>query len=147
MVIFYLVLTFFNVGGLGQILANFVGVVIPTYFSIQAIKTQTKDDDSKLLAYWIVFGFLNVIEFWSGAILYLVPFYWFIKVIFLIYIGLPGTGGATMVWTKLIEPVYDRLTANVSHTGNVGHGGQSKRDEVRQAVENATSFASGASRH
>ncbi|CCK68659.1 Yop1p KNAG_0B02170 [Huiozyma naganishii CBS 8797] len=139
----YLLLTFFNVGGLGEILSNFLGFVIPTLYSIKALKTKTKDDDSVLLAYWIVFGFMNVIEFWSGAILYLVPFYWFIKVLFLIYIGIPATGGAVFVYGKLIEPVYDQCFSKIS---------VNKKDGVKESVENtgkkvSSGFSSGTSQH
>ncbi|SMN18224.1 similar to Saccharomyces cerevisiae YPR028W YOP1 Membrane protein that interacts with Yip1p to mediate membrane traffic [Maudiozyma saulgeensis] len=135
----YLLLTFLNIGGIGQILSNFAGFVLPTYFSIQAIKTTTKDDDMKLLSYWIIFGFLNVIEFWSGAIIYLIPFYWFLKVIFLVYIAIPSTGGAFMIWTKVIEPFYDQfLASRANKTAN----------NLKQSMENASaSVATGISRH
>ncbi|CCF60563.1 hypothetical protein KAFR_0K02090 [Kazachstania africana CBS 2517] len=133
----YLLLTFLNVGGIGQILSNFVGFVLPTVHSINAIKTKTKDDDTKLLAYWIIFSFLNVIEFWSSAILYLIPFYYFIKIVFLVYIGTPSTGGAVLLWNKFIEPVYDR---------SIGHFMQT--NDIRSAVDNAEeAMATGASRH
>lgn len=135
----YLLLTFLNFGGIGQILSNLAGFALPTYFSIRAIKTTTKDDDVKLLSYWIVFGFLNVIEFWSSAIIYLIPFYWFLKVVFLVYIAIPTTGGAFMIWSKIIEPTYDRF---------VESKGADAGSKLKEAVENAgTSFTSGISRH
>lgn len=126
---FYLILIFVNVGGIGQILSNFVGFVIPAYYSLIAIKTTTSKDDTQLLTYWIVFAFLNVIEFWSKTILYLVPFYWFVKTVFLLYIALPQTGGAVMIYSHVIAPVTDRyVTVN-----------ESEADEVKAAVDNAAS--------
>ncbi|GMM55480.1 Yop1 protein [Maudiozyma humilis] len=136
----YLLLTFLNIGGIGQMLSNLAGFALPTYFSIRAIKTTTKDDDMKLLSYWIVFGFLNVIEFWSGAIIYLIPFYWFLKVIFLVYIAIPTTGGAFMIWSKIIEPTYDRFVASKQASA--------AGEKIKQSVENASaSFSSGISKH
>lgn len=123
----YLILIFVNVGGIGEILSNFAGFVVPAYFSLVAIKTTTSKDDTQLLTYWIVFAFLNVIEFWSKAILYLVPFYWFVKTVFLLYIALPQTGGAVIVYKRLIAPVSDRY---ISVT-------EAKSDEIKEAVNDA----------
>ena len=110
---FYLLMSFLNLGGIGEILSDIVGSAIPTYYSIRAIKTNDTRDDTQLLAYWIIFGIMNVVEFWSGAILSLIPFYWFLKIIFLLYIGLPFTGGSMMIWKHFIEPVYDQLESRV----------------------------------
>ncbi|CCE65192.1 hypothetical protein TPHA_0K00580 [Tetrapisispora phaffii CBS 4417] len=139
----YLLLIFINVGGVGEILSNFAGFVIPTYFSLIALKTASTDDDTQLLTYWIVFAFLNVIEFWSKAILYLIPFYWFAKTIFLIYIALPKTGGALFVYKKFIDPLTAKyIKAPMAPTDN----------NVNSAINNATSKmasarASGANAH
>lgn len=132
----YLLLIFINVGGIGEILANFVGFVVPAYLSLVALKTTATKDDSQLLTYWIIFAFLNVIEFWSKAILYLVPFYWFIKTIFLLYIALPQTGGAALTYRLLISPVADRyIVVN-----------EKKSDDIRNAVNDAAFKPAGASK-
>lgn len=133
----YLLLIFINVGGIGEILANIAGFVVPAYFSLVALKTSDKTDDTALLTYWIVFAFLNVIEFWSKAILYLIPFYWFLKTIFLLYLALPQTGGASLVYNVAISPVADRYV--VVH--------QKKSEEIRSAVNEAAGKATGAQIH
>ncbi|CAI6725038.1 ADM_HP2_G0050660.mRNA.1.CDS.1 [Saccharomyces cerevisiae] len=93
---------------------------------------------TQLLTYWIVFSFLSVIEFWSKAILYLIPFYWFLKTVFLIYIALPQTGGARMIYQKIVAPFTDRyILRDVSKT---------EKDEIRASV-NEASKATGASVH
>lgn len=103
----YLVLTFLNIGGIGQLLANIAGVVVPGYLSLQALHTPEKTDDEELLIYWVVFAALSIVEFWSRAILYWVPFYWLIKTGFLLYLLLPQFGGANFVYHTLIKPVSD----------------------------------------
>ncbi|CAI4842666.1 BAQ_1a_G0055580.mRNA.1.CDS.1 [Saccharomyces cerevisiae] len=134
----YLLLIFINVGGVGEILSNFAGFVLPAYLSLVALKTPTSTDDTQLLTYWIVFSFLSVIEFWSKAILYLIPFYWFLKTVFLIYIALPQTGGARMIYQKIVAPLTDRyILRDVSKT---------EKDEIRASV-NEASKATGASVH
>lgn len=153
-VLIYLLLTFLNVGGMGQILSNFVGFIIPTINSIKALKTRNdQSDDQFWLTYWIIFGFLNVVEFWSSTILYLVPFYWVLKVLFLLFISVPSTGGCQWVYSRIIEPSYDQLlkrltdvaNKNSSMNSNMSHGGV-KRDNIRQVINNAAR-GSGASRH
>lgn len=133
----YLLLIFINVGGIGEILANIAGFVVPAYFSLIAVKSSSKEDDTQLLTYWIVFAFLNVIEFWSKAILYLVPFYWFIKTIFLLYLALPQTNGANVVYKMVISPVADRYITVQNK----------KSDDIRAAVNEAAGKTTGASIH
>lgn len=100
----YFVLIFLNIAGIGQLLSNIAGFIIPGYYSLVALETATTADDTALLTYWVVFAFLNVFEFWSRAILYWIPFYFLFKTIFLIYIGIPSLGGAQVVYLNLIKP-------------------------------------------
>ncbi|ONH68134.1 Protein YOP1 [Cyberlindnera fabianii] len=106
--VLYFFLIFINVGGIGQLLSNIAGFVIPGYLSLKALNTESTKDDTELLTYWVVFAFLNVIEFWSKAILYWIPFYWFMKTIFLLYLSLPQFGGAQVVYGALIKPLADK---------------------------------------
>jgi receptor expression-enhancing protein 5/6 len=46
----YFFLIIFNLGG--QLLTNFAGFVIPGYYSLQALFTDTKDDDTQ----WLTVG-------------------------------------------------------------------------------------------
>lgn len=50
----YLFFIIFNLGG--QLLTNFAGFVIPGYFSLQALFTTNKEDDTQWLTYWVVFA-------------------------------------------------------------------------------------------
>ena len=43
---------------------------IAAYESIRAIESAGTVDDTQWLTYWVVFSFLNVIEYWSRTILY-----------------------------------------------------------------------------
>lgn len=63
-----------------QLLCNIIGVLYPAYISIHAIESSTKQDDTKWLTYWVTFGFLTVIEFFSGFLTNVIPFYWLLKV-------------------------------------------------------------------
>lgn len=105
---------FLNVGGVGQLLSNIAGFLIPGYYSLLALETKTSKDDTQLLTYWVVFAFLNVVEFWSKAILYWIPFYYLFKTVFLVYIGVPSTGGAVTIYNAVIRPISRKYVAKSS---------------------------------
>lgn len=111
----YFVLIFLNLGGVGQLLSNIAGFVVPGYYSLVALKTTSTSDDTQLLTYWVVFAFLNVIEFWSKAILYWIPFYYLFKTFFLLYIGIPSTGGAVGVYNAIISPISETIIDDGSY--------------------------------
>lgn len=129
-VLVYFVLIFLNIAGLGQLLSNIAGFVVPGYYSLVALETSGTSDDTQLLTYWVVFAFLNVIEFWSRAILYWVPFYFLFKTMFLLYIGIPSLGGAQIVYESVIKPI--------SHTYIVKNKSASKKvDDAAAAVSSS----------
>ncbi|KAL6937877.1 hypothetical protein ACO0RG_004401 [Hanseniaspora osmophila] len=106
--VFYLILIIFNLGGMGQLLCNFIGFVVPTYNSLKALRTQTKNDDSDLLVYWVVYASFTIAEFWVNTILRWVPFYFLFKTLFLTYIAFPQFGGAQVVYQAFIQPLSER---------------------------------------
>lgn len=108
-----------------------MGFCVPAYYSIKALKTVDTKDDAELLTYWIVFSFLSVIEFWSKAILYWMPFYWLFKTVFLVYIAIPSLGGATLVYKTLILPIADKYLPLV----------EVKSEEMAAKVEHAAQRA------
>lgn len=57
------VLVFLNIGGVGQLLSNIAGFIIPGYYSILALQTSTSKDDTQLLTYWVVFAFSMSLSF------------------------------------------------------------------------------------
>lgn len=86
----------------GSLLSNLAGVVLPTYYSLQAIETTGTKDDTRLLTYWVSYGILTIIEYWSNTILYFVPFYFLIKTVFLLWLVLPQFAGAELVYAKVL---------------------------------------------
>ncbi|ODV82619.1 hypothetical protein CANARDRAFT_123489 [[Candida] arabinofermentans NRRL YB-2248] len=104
----YLLLVFLNFGGIGQLLSNIAGFVVPGYYSLKALKTSTTKDDTRLLTYWVVFSALNVLEFWVKAILYWVPAYYLLKTLALLYLALPQFNGAVVVYDLVIKPLSDK---------------------------------------
>lgn len=105
----YFLMVFLNFGGIGQLLSNLAGFALPGYLSLKALKTRTSTDDTKLLTYWVVFAALQIVEFWSKTILYWIPAYFLFKTLFLLYIALPSTNGAELIYKSVLAPLTDRF--------------------------------------
>lgn len=103
----FFVLIFFNVWG--DLLTDLLGFLYPAYASFKAIESSNKNDDTQWLVYWVVFGLMNVVEFFSDVLLFWVPFYYVFKAVFVLYLILPQFKGAEYVYTKFVRPY---LTAN-----------------------------------
>eukprot|EP00457_Paulinella_chromatophora_P010816 gb/GEZN01010932.1/.p1 GENE.gb/GEZN01010932.1/~~gb/GEZN01010932.1/.p1 ORF type:complete len:225 (-),score=36.99 gb/GEZN01010932.1/:399-1073(-) len=92
---------------------NLVGFVYPVYCSFKALKSDSKEDDTQWLTYWIVYGFFNTFESITDLLLAWIPFYYLLKIVFLVWLMAPQTMGATMVYKNLIEPQLAKYESKV----------------------------------
>lgn len=102
----YFFLVFFNIGG--EFLVNFAGFVIPGYYSLEALFSTSKVDDTQWLTYWVVYAFLTVLESLINAV-YWFPFYYVFKFILILWMALPVTNGAQIVFRSFLQPVFSRF--------------------------------------
>jgi len=113
----YFFFIFFNIGG--QLLTNVAGFVIPGYYSLEALFSASKVDDTQWLTYWVVFAFFTVFESAVNAV-YWFPFYYTFKFILVLWLALPVTGGAQIVFRSFIQPVFARyFSAGGSSAANL----------------------------
>lgn len=88
---------------LGQdFIVDLVGVVYPMYASLKAIDSSAAEDDKQWLTYWIVYTVFKVVEGVADIVISSIPFYFIIKLAFLVWCYHPATMGATAVYDNLI---------------------------------------------
>ncbi|ETN40389.1 protein yop1 [Cyphellophora europaea CBS 101466] len=109
----YFFLVFFNLGG--AFLVNFAGFILPGYYSLEALFSASKTDDTQWLTYWVVYAFLNVFESLINAV-YWFPFYYTFKFILVLWMALPVTNGAQIIFRSVIQPVFSRFFSSTGST-------------------------------
>jgi|TARA_B110000977_G_C10738752_1_gene362142 receptor expression-enhancing protein 5/6 len=76
--------------GVGQVyITCLIGVAYPAFMSFLALESDGTDDDKQWLTYWVCFGCFNIIDQFAGIILSIIPFYYFLKLGFMIYLFHP----------------------------------------------------------
>jgi receptor expression-enhancing protein 5/6 len=97
------VVLMFLFGG-GHFVIDLVAYMYPAYASVKAIESNTKDDDTQWLTYWLVFSLFKLVEGIAEPLIHLIPFYFVGKVAFLVWCFYPGYEGAKVVYSNFIKP-------------------------------------------
>lgn len=97
------------IGTYAELVCNAIGFFWPAYQTLKAAEIRSKEDDTKLLVYWVIFAFLSLVEFFSDAIANIFPPYFLIKLIFLLWLLLPmERNGVHIIYYKVIQPLFSR---------------------------------------
>ncbi|KAJ1438361.1 receptor accessory protein 6 [Ochromonadaceae sp. CCMP2298] len=83
-----------------------IGFAYPAYASLVAIESTSKEDDTQWLTYWVVFAVFCLFENFVDYILYWLPFYYAIKVSFLVWCMIPKYNGALVVYNNVLKPAF-----------------------------------------
>jgi receptor expression-enhancing protein 5/6 len=96
------------IGYLENYITTIVGTVYPAYWSLKALESQGSEDDTQWLTYWIVFALFSLLDQFSGVVLHIIPFYFFLKIVFLIWCFMPNTRGASVVYNNVIRQLFKK---------------------------------------
>ncbi|MCJ1354344.1 MAG: ER membrane protein DP1/Yop1 [Icmadophila ericetorum] len=124
----YFFLIFFNIAG--EFLVNIAGFAIPGYYSLSALFSASKVDDTQWLTYWVVYAFLTVFESAVNAV-YWFPFYYTFKFVLVLWMSLPQTAGAQIVFRSFIQPVFSRY---FSTSGSASASLRSQADQASKSM-------------
>ena len=76
-----------------------------TFYTIEH-ENNADEADKQWLTYWAVFGFLSIIDQFTGVILGLIPFYYPLKLALLIFLAHPSTHGAEFIYINIVLPFW-----------------------------------------
>ncbi|KAL9933367.1 hypothetical protein V8E36_007543 [Tilletia maclaganii] len=109
-------LIFFNI--LAVLLTTAIGFLLPAYWSMQALEAGSAnfEHQKQWLTYWVVFGVFTILEYFSDIVLSWFPFYYSVKLLVLLYLQLPQTQGAKLVYDRFLHPIVAQNTRRVPST-------------------------------
>ena len=86
-----------------------IGSFYPFLKSLQALQTDTDvEDDKTWLTYWMCFGTFTIFDMHTDFILDIIPFYYTMKLLFLLWLQLPlgPLMGANIVYKFFLNPIF-----------------------------------------
>ncbi|XP_064353776.1 receptor expression-enhancing protein 4 isoform X2 [Dromaius novaehollandiae] len=84
------------------------GMLYPAYASYKAVKTKNIREYVRWMMYWIVFAIFMATETFTDIFISWFPFYYEIKMAFVIWLLSPYTRGASLLYRKIVHPTLSR---------------------------------------
>ncbi|XP_042199406.1 receptor expression-enhancing protein 1 isoform X3 [Callorhinchus milii] len=80
------------------------GTLYPAYSSYKAVKTKNVKEYVKWMMYWIIFALFTTAETFTDLFLPWFPFYYELKIAFIVWLLSPYTKGASVLYRKFVHP-------------------------------------------
>ncbi|KAG6031980.1 hypothetical protein E4U41_007366 [Claviceps citrina] len=87
-----------------MLLSSIASFLFPIFASYKALKTSDPTQLTPWLMYWVVFSICLLVESWFSFVLFWVPFYGYIRLLFFLYLILPQTQGARVLYEAKVHP-------------------------------------------
>ncbi|KAF7553726.1 hypothetical protein G7046_g7029 [Stylonectria norvegica] len=87
-----------------MLLSSMTSFLFPIFASYKALKTSDPAELTPWLMYWVVFSICLLAESWVYFIVSWIPFYGYIRLFFFLYLILPQTQGARLIYQEYIHP-------------------------------------------
>ncbi|PKA49825.1 HVA22-like protein k [Apostasia shenzhenica] len=81
-----------------------VGTVLPVYATFKSIEKNDQEEQNKWLVYWAAYGTFSLVEVLSDKLISWFPFYYHMKLAFLVWLQLPSNNGARHLYARHIRP-------------------------------------------
>ncbi|KAF8777443.1 Receptor expression-enhancing protein 5 like protein [Argiope bruennichi] len=93
-------------------------------YSINALETSSKEDDTKWLTYWVTYACFTIVDFFCDFIVSFIPFYWLLKCLFLIWCFAPlANNGSTILYNRVIQPLFVKNRKSIDEVLNKAASG------------------------
>lgn len=96
-----------------MLLSSVASFLFPIFASYKALKTSDPAQLTPWLMYWVVFSVALLVESWLLPVLSWVPFYGYARLLFLLYLILPQTQGARIIYEEHVHPFLQDNEANI----------------------------------
>ncbi|TRY57908.1 hypothetical protein DNTS_014423, partial [Danionella cerebrum] len=80
------------------------GTLYPAYSSYKAVKSKDVREYVKWMMYWIIFALFNTVEVFTDIFLCWLPFYYELKIAFVVWLLSPYTKGSSVLYRKFVHP-------------------------------------------
>ncbi|XP_034015451.1 receptor expression-enhancing protein 1 isoform X2 [Thalassophryne amazonica] len=80
------------------------GTLYPAYSSYKAVKSKDVKEYVKWMMYWIIFAIFTTIEVFTDMFLCWLPFYYELKIAFVVWLLSPYTKGSSVLYRKFVHP-------------------------------------------
>ncbi|SPQ26765.1 c945d759-008e-4e30-82d6-eab7f45118e1 [Thermothielavioides terrestris] len=87
-----------------KLLSSVASILFPLFASYKALKTSDPAQLTPWLMYWVVLACVLLVESWTEWFLVWIPFYAYIRLLFLLYLVLPQTQGARLIYEEYVHP-------------------------------------------
>ncbi|MGH0120102.1 UNVERIFIED_CONTAM: hypothetical protein FKN15_062792 [Acipenser sinensis] len=81
------------------------GTLHPAYSSYKAVKSKDVKEYVKWMMYWIVFALFTMAETFTDIFLCWIPFYYELKIAFVVWLLSPYTKGSSVLYRKFVHPM------------------------------------------
>ncbi|TGZ81102.1 hypothetical protein EX30DRAFT_395907 [Ascodesmis nigricans] len=95
-------------GLISQLLCSIASFIFPVFASFKALNANDPAQLTPWLMYWVVLACFLVVEAWTGWILVWIPFYYEVRAVFLLWLVLPQTQGATKLYLEYVHPTLTK---------------------------------------
>ncbi|XP_034381500.1 receptor expression-enhancing protein 1 [Cyclopterus lumpus] len=80
------------------------GTLYPAYSSYKAVKSKDVKEYVKWMMYWIIFALFTAVEVFTDMFLCWIPFYYELKIAFVVWLLSPYTKGSSVLYRKFVHP-------------------------------------------
>ncbi|XP_058676211.1 receptor expression-enhancing protein 4 [Ammospiza nelsoni] len=98
---------------LSRVIELLFGMLYPAYASYKAVKTKNIREYVRWMMYWIVFALFMTAETFTDLLIFWLPFYYEVKMAFVIWLLSPYTRGASLLYRRFVHPTLARREKDI----------------------------------